>query len=288
MQSMFRWLDEPDENLAAERLQLILFTAALANVGLLHSGILRLQINASWQMCIALLPAMWMGVVAVAWGRPRTGMAVQFLALVTSTAIAYPGIANHAVLQMYIAGLLAVLPARRSDAVWVVGTLRWLFVSVVVMSAVQKTLHGSYWSGAYFGWVLADPSLNKMHWMLRHFASPEEIERLRALRSSGGEGSFIPQSFLLVTMSRVILLLEIAVPALMVALRGRWWPSMLMAVAFAGIAVMSRELTFGCLMLGLIGLSLPVRFGRFVVGLQVLVLVFGSMRQAFYPFTGLN
>ncbi len=286
MRSVFRWLDEQDEDVAVYRHRWFCVSLMLANLALATTHVMPETIDLRWQYAISSLGWMWAGLVAAVAGKPRIGLAVQTVALGGGLALSAPGMANHHALQFALSVMLLIPRLRSDESTWVIGFLRWCFVLVFCWSGIQKLLHGAYWNGAFFGHAVA--TMPKMWWALEPLIGTAEVERLRELGQLSETGSYIPQAPLLVWSSRIVVLGEVVAPLLLLVPRIRTQTAWVLLAVMASIMLSSREVTFGGLMFASIGLFLPVRLIPWVVAFQTVAALLFVPLRFFFPSMAFN
>ncbi|MCC6766887.1 MAG: hypothetical protein IT293_19700 [Deltaproteobacteria bacterium] len=202
------------------------------------------------------------------WRRP----ALLVLGLVHAFVVwrEFPAAGNHAYLEVMLCLLGAFLdPRDEVERTLYVATARWLAVVIFFFSGVQKLAHGYYFHAEYFGFSLWIESFRTLfRWLL----PADEYARLTAFTGAPGDGPYFVRSPLVVAVSNLTWIAEIALPAALL-----WRPTRPFAVAAAvalifAIELAAREVFFGLLYVNLILLFLESDLHQRLVAPVALVL----------------
>lgn len=270
----------PEEAVARQRA--LRLGVCLVNVIFYFGNILSLDVGFRWQWWLLALQLCWVGLALTLVGRERLGVGLQLAVLAVEVVLSTPGAPNHLWLQIYVSALLVLWAPTARDAPFSIAALRWLCWIVFTWSGVQKVLHGAWWNGAFFGWMLA--TTHKMNWLLEPLVSADELARVRDLVDGNpAQGSFALDAWPLRLVAWSIVAAEILLPLMLLVKRTRPVAAWGGIFVFVGIIVASREITFGALMAGLLLLFVPARFAPAYVAVVGAMLIAYSAVRAFLP-----
>jgi len=194
---------------------------------------------------------------------------------------AFPATANHAYLQLILL-LLATLLAGASSAETkqLVSSCRAITAAVFFHAGLQKLVYGAYFDGRMLAVLISKHE--RYQWAFEPLVGSSEIARLAALSTHlPGQGPFTVDSVLVTVIANATWLLELSIAALLLTpLAVAPW---LAAIFMVCIEAAARELVFGVLMLGLLGLFLPAKAARraqlvlIVLGGALLAVAYGTL-----------
>lgn len=225
------------------------FDPALAWRLLLAGGLLGCAL-AAWRSLAARRAATWvaLGLVAVqvCWRFPETS--------------------NHGFLGLLTLAVLVIGdgPEARDKAL-VFSGLKALMVTVCVWAGLNKAFYGTYFTGEFLAWQMADEVrfARGLGWLL----GAAELERLMSIpRRVVGAGPFGFESVLGLALSNLAWLGEVALPALFYAAwpRVRKWAVLALLALVLGIELVAREWLFGGIFARLTLLHWPQALPRWV------------------------
>ena len=195
-----------------------------------------------------------------AWRRPaweRAAAAVAAVLVGGVVAAVFPQNANHQWLAIVFLLLLALPSAASSVAASAVAAreaadalcgVRWIAMLGTGWAGVQKLFYGSYFGAEFLSFRIArDPAFAALFsWIV----PPSEVHRLQSLGSAVGAGPFRADAPLLVVVSNLTWMLELALPLLLFWPRTRRYAWPVAVLFFAALQLGARELFFALLMIG--------------------------------------
>ncbi len=225
----------------------LLHIAVRLALSLLYAGAPR------WLMA---LPAL--AFVAGWWRRLMRPVAVV-LALVQCArfAAAYPDVSNHYLVECLAIVVFAVVDLERDpEAGLCLDLLRWLGVTVLFLSGLQKCLHGTYFKGQFLAYMVANAERFRLFFRpmlsapdLAHLTSLDNAINMLPLKPAG---PYRVHSLLFVAVSNAVWLGELLLPVGLLIKRTRSLALVGALVLMAGILVSSNELFFDTLFINLL------------------------------------
>ena len=241
------------------------------------------KLRAAWiaislHVCVRLTLAVWFsgqhrwllplpGLCFIA-GQFRRAMRPAAIVLAVTQCIrfglTYPDVSNHYLVECLAVVIFAVVDlARDEERDLCLRMLSWLAIVVLLMSGLQKCLHGAYFHGQYLAYMVANtdryrdffaPILSQAD--LVHLKSLEGA--MQGLKFSGDQllgalpGPYRVHSTLFVLVSNLVWLSEITLALGLLWRRVRPVALVLVMVVMAGILASSRELFFDTLFINLL------------------------------------
>jgi hypothetical protein len=157
----------------------------------------------------------------------------------------WPTQPNHYGLFTLALFLLAVLDLEKEDEQALgLQAVRWLTVITLFFTGAQKLLYGTYFHGEFMAWKIAiDEHFAKP---FRYLLTETEYSRLRALDGMRfGSGEYRPDSLILVVISNLVYVFELAVPVFLLLGKTRI-PALVASVIFIFVVESAaREYFFG-------------------------------------------
>jgi len=177
------------------------------------------------------------------------------LELITVASV-FPHNANHQFLAIALLALIALAhpgvgPGPRpdpGDAGSAVASMRWIVLAGLVWSGVMKLAYGYWLGGEFLSYRIAlDPGFARV---FSPIVPDAEMARLLALENRIGAGPFRADAPLLVAVSNLTWIAEIALPIGLLVPRMRTFAMGALLALMVAIQVGARELFFAGLMLG--------------------------------------
>ncbi len=194
----------------------------------------------------------------------------------------FPAAGNHAYLEVMLCALGAFLdPRDDTDRTLYVAAARWLGVVILFYSGLQKLAHGYYFHAEYFAFSLWIESFRTV---FRHLLPAAEYARLTAFTGAPGDGPYFVQSPLVVAISNLTWIAEMALAPALLWRRTRRLAVVAAAGLIVAIELAAREVFFGLLYLNLILLFLETtRHAKLVVPVAVLLGYLVLVRVGWMP-----
>lgn len=204
------------------------------------------------------------------WVRPA--LLTALLVMLVQARTSFPDLPNHMLLELACAGLLAAVSEPRLAMAGV----RWLAITVLFWSGLQKLLAGTWMHGEFLSVaVVQDPRFaSALGWLLPDL----ELARLTAMGPEPGTGSGPWRvEGLLAWFGRAVWFLELTLPLLMLHPRTRKVATVAAIVLLAGMGLVTRELflvgLMAALLVGMLGDRVAQRGLPWIAGLEVLGLL---------------
>jgi hypothetical protein len=227
------------------------------------------KLRAAWvvvslHVCIRLMLALWFA------GAPRYLMALPALAFVAGLwrrfmrpvaiglalvqcvrfSLTYPDVSNHYLVECLTVLVFAAVDLTRDEERELCGSaLCWLVVVVLLISGLQKCLHGLYFKGQYLAYMVATTD------RFRRFFAPllpaTELMRLDAFRAGPQHGHYRVDSLSFMVVSNLVWLSEMAVGVGLLVRRARPLALIGGLILMLGILGSSNELFFDTLFINL-------------------------------------
>ena len=218
-----------------------------------------------------------LAVATIAWPLAliRPGRRAAFAALAASRAVMlwtdFPGVGNHAYLEVLLCALAAFLdPGRTDEARLYIRAVRSMAVLVLAYSGIQKLAHGHYRHGEYLAFSLRHPSFRAV---LRPLLSASEYDRLTALTGAIGNGPYRVADRWFIAVANATWVSEIGLAVLLCVRRTRRAAIVGAAALLLTIEAAAREAFFGLVFADAILLFAPATIQRAVVPVVCAVLV---------------
>jgi hypothetical protein len=160
----------------------------------------------------------------------------------------FPLSSNHLMLEFLFAAFAAMFDVKNEEEQRTfLQSARLLFVVVLFHTGLQKLIHGYYFRGEFFSYLVSGGE--RFHLVLQWAVPADELARLRGYTTQVGEGPYRAAAPLLIAISNATYLLEMgcAVGLLIPQLRVAAF-AMTLVVLFA-IESGAREVYFGLLFL---------------------------------------
>lgn len=202
------------------------------------------------------------------WGRAAfVGLAVTQLVRIWNN---FPGGGNHAYLELLLCILCAALNVRAPEERRLfLRAVRWMTCVVFFYAGVQKVVHGYYFRGQLLAYSMGIEAFRPvLHLLLPH----DDFVRLSQYHLQAGDGPYLISSPLVILLSNVTYVIEMALPALLVLRRTRQLAVVGAIVFLAGIEAAAREFFFGLIYLNMLLLFLERAVNRRLVGVFAAVL----------------
>ncbi len=192
---------------------------------------------------VALALATLLGAAALS-GRRRRVVFAGFAALQAWYVWShFPLTGNHRYLELFLAGLFAVLDdEREEDRRLLLRSLQWTVVVVLFYSGLQKLAHGYYFRGQFLAYSLWRDTFRTA---LAPLVSPEELGRLASYSGSVGDGPYLVSSPAFLVVSNAAWLLELALAPLLFLRATRPVAWIAACVFVLGTQLVAREFLFG-------------------------------------------
>ena len=181
---------------------------------------------------------------AVVHGRWRRIALGSFAVLQAWYVIAhFPHTGNHRYLEMVVAFLLAFLDDEDElERQLALRSLRWIVVTVLFYSGLQKLVHGYWFRGqflAYSAW--------REHFRaaLETVLPGAELERLSSYTAAVGDGPYLVSTPTLAVISNAVWILEIALAVLLIPRTTRKFAWIAACTFVLATEIVARELMFG-------------------------------------------
>lgn len=188
------------------------------------------------------------------WARPAmAGAGMLLFGVVLS---AFPENANHQFLALLLLSILLLVGSheneqeRALDTEAAIQSMRWIALLGLAWAGVMKLYYGYWFEGEFLAYrVAGDPGFTAT---LGRIVPAAELERLLALGTDIGAGPFRPDAPLLVAVSNLTWIAELALPVALLWERTR--PPALVATVLLMLAIEAgaREVFFGGMMIGLL------------------------------------
>ncbi len=197
---------------------------------------------------VALALATLLGAAALS-GRRRRVVFAGFAALQAWYVWShFPLTGNHRYLELFLAGLLALLDdEREEDRRLLLRSLQWTVIVVLFYSGLQKLVHGYYFQGQFLAYSLWRDTFRAA---LGPLLSPEEIGRLMSYKRVVGDGPYLVSSPAFVALSNAVWILEMAFAPLLLLRLTRRVACVAACVLVIGTQLVAREFLFGVEFLG--------------------------------------
>ncbi len=195
----------------------------------------------------------------------------------------FPEVANHAYIQILVLALCCGLDAsKEEDQALFLQALRWLTVIVMFWAGCQKLWYGTWFDGRILFYLVGlDPDAQTAGQLLLPAA---ELERLASYGDAPVQGPFLGDSLLVVALSNLAWMSEIAVAGLLLVPRTRAIGVPVGIAMMVGIEFIARELVFGLLMVSMICLFAERDWNRKLLpGYLVIMAIMVGVRLEWLP-----
>ncbi|MBM4265860.1 MAG: hypothetical protein FJ144_04490 [Deltaproteobacteria bacterium] len=179
-------------------------------------------------------------------GRARIAAGLQTALMCAIAVYFFPNVPNHFIAFTMGLGLCAFCDPERETDLLLLG-LRSVAALIFFGAGIQKILHGTYFHGAIFGFMVAEgPNFRET---LKYLLPADEMARLQAAR---GRGPFFLSSWLGIFAANLSWILEILLPAGLLIRATRVGAAIAAVLFVVVIQLSAREVFFAGFMVPLL------------------------------------